>query len=126
MFGRQERLAILLLLLVSGGVIAAHLILDYIGKRPFAVPYSDNTADGELVIVSGSVDRISVTRNGGHLILDLENRTIFIPNQITAGLALSRGTNITVIGTVQTFQGKKEIAVTAASDITINRNSDAV
>ncbi len=121
MFGRQERLALLLLLVVSCTVITSHLILDHLGKRPFAIPYTDNSDDGELVILSGSVDALSVTQTGGHLILDLDNRTIFIPNQIASGLALSKGTNITVIGTVQTFRGKKEIAVQTASDITINK-----
>jgi hypothetical protein len=123
MFGRQERLALFLLAIVACTVIASYLVLDHLGKRPFAAPYSDDSDDGDLVIVSGSVDRISLTQNGGHLLIELDNHPIFIPNQIAAGLSLSKGTKVTVIGTVQTFRGKKEITVQSASDITINEET---
>ena len=53
MFGRQERMAILLLLGVAVSVIAAHLILISLGKQPFAHPFTNSSADGELVIAEG-------------------------------------------------------------------------
>ena len=49
MLGRQERNAILLLIGVAVIVIAAHLILTSVGKQPFARPFTNTTADGELV-----------------------------------------------------------------------------
>jgi DNA/RNA endonuclease YhcR with UshA esterase domain len=118
MFGRQERLAIILLLTVALVVIASYLALDYLGKRPFATPYSDKAGDGDLVIKTGTIDSLSVTRTGGHLILTIDNLTIFVPNGIAYNLTVQKGTNVSVIGMVQTYAGKKEIVVQSASDIT--------
>jgi hypothetical protein len=67
MFERQERMAILLLLGVACTVITAHLFLGTLGKQPFARPFTNNSADGELVIVNGTIDQITITKNGGHM-----------------------------------------------------------
>jgi hypothetical protein len=67
MFGRQERVAILLLLSVAVVVISAHLALGTLGKQPFAHTFAENSADGELVSASGIVEQISYTKNGGHM-----------------------------------------------------------
>ncbi len=79
MFERQERVAILLLLGVACAVITAHLILGTLGKQPFARPFTNNSADGELVIVGGTIDQITITKNGGHMNVYLANITIFVP-----------------------------------------------
>lgn len=121
MFGRQERLAILILVMVTFAVITAHLVLEHTGKRPFAVPYVEDTEDGDLVLVSGTIETLSLTKTGGHLLIEVDNLTIFIPNQIASDQQLFRGANITVIGIVQTYRGKKEISVQSASDILINK-----
>jgi len=117
MLGRQERLAIILLLVVSGMVIAAHLVLDQAGKRPFATNFSEQSNDGDLVMISGTIDTVTLTRTGGHCILAVDNLSVFVPGQIAAGRTFVKGMNITAIGTVQTYQGKKELAVQSASDI---------
>jgi len=117
MLGRQERLAIGLLFTVLAIVIAAHLILDQIGKRPFASPYSERSEDGALVILSGTLDDVSVTRTGGHLLLLVNTTTVFIQNAAAANRSFQKGINITVIGIVQTYQGKREVAVQSATDI---------
>lgn len=117
MFGRQERYAIILLLTVLAIVIAAHLILDTIGKRPFASPYSDRSDEGALVILSGTIDDITVTRTGGHLLLQVNETTVFVQNAAAADRSFQKGSTITVIGIVQTYEGKREIAVQSASDI---------
>ncbi len=119
MLGRQERLAIFLLLLVTGIVIAAHLVLDHIGKRPFATNFSEQSENGDLVIVSGMINKVTVTKAGGHCILVIDNLSVFIPNQVAADQPFSPGTNVTVVGVVQTYQGEKEVIVQSASDITV-------
>ena len=119
MLGRQERLAIFLLLGVAVTVIVAHLALDQIGKRAFATNFSEQSQEGDLVIVSGTIDTVTLTRTGGHCILVVNNLSVFIPNQIAAGQSFPHGTKITVIGTVQTYQGKKELMVQSASDIVV-------
>jgi hypothetical protein len=117
MFGRQERLAFLLLISVAIVVVAAHLVLDTLGKRPFAVPFTDASGDGELVYLTGMIDHLVMTKSGGHLLMQVNNTSVFIPNPVAQTLALRNGENISVTGIVQTYLGKKEVIVQAASDI---------
>jgi hypothetical protein len=119
MLGRQERIAFLLLIAVALAVIASHLILDTLGKRQFAAPFTDTSGDGELVYFSGTIDRISLTKTGGHLIIDVNNISVFVQNQVASNLTLCKGENITIIGMVQTYRGNKEIIIQSASDISI-------
>jgi hypothetical protein len=117
MFEHQERTAILLLVAVAVCVIAAHLVLGAIGKHPFASDFSGSSPDGELVCVQGTIDQVTVTKNGGHILLKIDNVTVFVPAQVSGKTSYTKGQNITVYGTVQTYQGAKEIVVGAAEDI---------
>jgi DNA/RNA endonuclease YhcR with UshA esterase domain len=119
MFERQERVAILLLLGVACTVITAHLFLGTLGKQPFARSFTNNSADGELVIVGGTIDQITITKNGGHMNVYLANITIFVPAQFAQELTLQKGDAISVYGVVQTYRGKKEIIISSGKDITI-------
>jgi hypothetical protein len=119
MFERQERGAVLLLLGVACFVITAHLALGALGKQPFARPFTNNSADGELVITGGTINQISITQNGGHMNVYLANSTIFIPAQIAQELTLRKGDSISVYGVVQTYRGKKEIVVSSGKDISV-------
>ena len=119
MLGRQERIAIALLLSVAAIVIVSHLVLDTVGKRPFAVPYSEQSVNGDLVSLSGHVETVILTKNGGNCILVIDNVSVYIPNSVAAGGTFFKGMNITVIGIVQTYEGKREIAIRSASDIVI-------
>lgn len=117
MFERQERLAILLLIGVAIAVIAAHLILASFGKQPFSKPFTNNSADGELVYVEGTIDQVALTKTGGHITLQINNLTIFIPAQVARDLTMKKGAIISVYGIVETYRGKKEIMVSSAEDI---------
>ena len=117
MFQRQERLAILLLIGVAVAVIAAHLILGSFGKQPFSKPFTNNSADGELVYVEGTVDQVALTKTGGHMNLQINGLTIFIPAQAARDLTVKKGANISVYGIVETYRGKKEIMVRMPEDI---------
>jgi DNA/RNA endonuclease YhcR with UshA esterase domain len=101
-------------------VVAAHLILENTGKRSFASPFSEISHDGDLVSLSGLVDHIVITKNGGHLIIQINNVSVFIPGQIASNMTLYNGENISVVGVVQTYQGKKEVVVQSGSDISSN------
>ena len=120
MFERQERIAILLLVGVACAVIMAHLVLGTLGKQPFARPFTNTSADGELVIMSGTIDHITITKNGGHMNVYLSNVTIFIPAQIAQELTLSKGDSISVYGVVQTYRGEKEIIIRSGKDISVS------
>jgi DNA/RNA endonuclease YhcR with UshA esterase domain len=119
MFERQERIAILLLLGVACAVITAHLVLGTLGKQPFARPFTNNSADGELVIVNGTIDQITITKNGGHMNVYLANITIFVPVQIAQDLTLKKGDSISAYGVVQTYRGGKEIIISSGKDISV-------
>ena len=119
MLMRQERVALLLLAGVAVTVLAAHLVLSTVGQQPFAHPFTNTSADGELVIVEGTVDRADVLANGGHLILQVNNLSVFIPSQAAQNLTLHEGDTISAYGTVQTYRGKKEIVVNSRDDIRV-------
>lgn len=117
MFERQERVAVLMLIGVAVAVIAAHLILASLGKQPFSKPFAYNTEDGELVHVEGTLEQVALTQTGGHMILQINNLTIFVPAQEARDLSVKKGQNISVYGIVETYRGKKEIMVNSVNDI---------
>ncbi|MGD0081050.1 MAG: hypothetical protein ABSB80_10455 [Methanoregula sp.] len=119
MFVRQERVAALLLVGVAVVVIGAHLVLDSVGKQPFARTFTNASADGELVMVEGTVSQATLTRSGGHMVLSLDEVSVFVPAQAAEGLTVHKGDRISVYGTVQMYQGKKEILVSSGRDIRI-------
>jgi len=102
-FERQERLAFLILVGVVILVVAAHLILENAGKHSFASPFSDMSHDGDLVYLSGMIDHLVITKNGGHFIFQINNVSVFIPGQIASDMTLQNGGNISVVGVVQTY-----------------------
>jgi DNA/RNA endonuclease YhcR with UshA esterase domain len=117
MFERQERVAFLLLIGVAVAVIAAHMILGSFGKQPFSKPFTNNSADGELVHIEGTIDQVALTKTGGHMTLEINNITIFVPAQAARDLKVTKGANISAYGIVETYRGKKEIMVNSADDI---------
>ena len=119
MFERQERRAILLLIGVAIAVIVAHVVLTSLGKQPFARPFTNSSADGELVFVEGPVDQITLTKSGGHMTVSVNNLSIFLPSQVVQALSFQKGDIISVYGIVQTYDGKKEIVVSSAEDIRV-------
>jgi DNA/RNA endonuclease YhcR with UshA esterase domain len=119
MFERQERVAVFLLLCVIIAVITAHLFLGTLGKQSFAHPFTNTTADGELVSARGTIDQVAYTQTGGHLNLYVNNITIFVPAQVAQELTLRKGDSISLYGVVQTYRGKKEIVVSSQKDITL-------
>ena len=119
MLGRQERIAFVLLLGVVILVLAAHLILGALGKQPFARPFTNTSADGELVFVAGTIDQLVITKNGGHMNIYIDTITVFVPAQIAQELTLQKGDVISVYGVVQTYNGKKEIVLGSVKDISV-------
>ncbi|PKG31953.1 MAG: hypothetical protein CW742_10680 [Methanoregula sp.] len=119
MFMRQERIALLLLVGVAVIVITANCALTIIGKEPFARPFSVNSQDGDLVLIEGTVSRVNVIENGGHLSLLVANTTIFIPAPAAQGRVIHRNDTVRAFGIVETYRGKKEIVVNNADDLRI-------
>jgi DNA/RNA endonuclease YhcR with UshA esterase domain len=119
MFMRQERIALILLVGVAVIVITANCALTIIGKEPFARPFSVNSPDGELVVIEGTVSRVNIIENGGHLSLLVANTTIFIPAPVAQGRVIHRNDTVRAFGIMETYRGKKEIVVSNADDLRI-------
>jgi len=117
MFERQERVAFLLLVAVAIMVTGSHIVLAGLGKQPFAQPFTNSSSDGELVFVEGQIEQITLTKSGGHMIVSVNNLSIFLPVQVVHEVSLQKGDRISVYGIVQTYRGKKEIVVSAAEDV---------
>lgn len=115
----QERTAFLLLVAVCLVVAGAHLVLTGIGKAAFASPYSPESREGSLVSLEGTVDRVTVTQSGGHLMLRVDGIPIFIPATARGELTILEGDRVAVLGTVQTYMGEKEIVVQGRDDIRV-------
>ena len=119
MLMRQERVVLLLLLGVAGIVILAHGSLTLMGNAAFARPFTNESPDGERVVLNGTIEQVSFTQSGGHVILLLDNRTVFIPAPAARGQAFMKGQNLTVYGVVEVYRGEKEIVVNSPDDIRI-------
>lgn len=119
MFMRQERIALLLLAGVAAVVITANSALTLIGKEPFARPFSADSPDGELVVIEGTVTRVNLIENGGHLSLLVANTTLFIPEPAARGLVIRRNDTVRAFGIVETYRGKKEIVISNSGDLRI-------
>ena len=119
MFERQERLAILLLVGVAIAVVSAHLVLTCLGKQPFARPFSESSADGELVHTTGQIDQITITKEGDYALIRMNTTTLFTQSQYVRTLGLQKGDRVSVYGIVQTYRGKKELVVNAAEDFVL-------
>jgi hypothetical protein len=115
----QERTALLLLVAVCLIVAGAHLVLTGMGKAAFASPFSPESPDGALVSLQGTVERVTVTETGGHMILRVDGIPVFVPASARGELILLEGDRVAVLGTVQTYRGEKEIVVQGRDDIRV-------
>lgn len=107
----QERLTLLLLLGVIGAVMGIHLLITALGPGYFAHPFSSEAHDGDLVSLQGPVGPVTRTATGGHLLFPVDGITVFVPAETAAGIQVQQGEEVLVFGTVQVYQGKKEVMV---------------
>jgi len=119
MLVRQEKIALILLFLVSLVLIASFIVLDNLGRATFATDYCPDSPEGTLVVHRGIVDHMDTTRTGGHLILDVSGVAVFIPERAAREVVIGPGDSITLYGIVQMYRGEKEIVVEYPDDISI-------
>jgi hypothetical protein len=113
-----ERKALGILLGVVVIVLTAHLILDSTGKAAFAGPYTQQAAEGDLVMLEGAVDDRIFTKTGGHVILSIRGIPVFVPASAIPPAIPEVGDCIRVIGVVQQYQGTREIVLQDPRDVT--------
>jgi hypothetical protein len=114
---QQERTALGLLIIVLAILSTGHLILTAVGNAPFATPFSENSREGDLVVVTGLVEGITPTSTGGHLLVSVNRTRVFIPSPASREVSLQVNETVRIYGIVQVYQGKKEIAVRDAGDV---------
>ena len=117
MLTRQERTAGVILAIVVLIVFAGFVILESAGNSFFAVPYSPDTPDGTLVVLQGSVEKVTSTRSGGELILRVNGTQVFVPAGAVPETPLKSGDTLVVYGVVQTYKGEKEVMARSRGDI---------
>lgn len=119
MFVSQERLTMLLLLGVIGVVVSIHLLITALGTGYFAHPFSSEAHEGDLVSLQGTVGSVVWTGTGGHLLLSVDGTTVFVPAQVAQAIQVQKGEVIQIIGIVQVYQGKREVAVSGPEQIRV-------
>jgi hypothetical protein len=120
---RQEKVALLLLVMVTTTVVCGYIVLEAIGNEAFATPYSNSAADGTPVRLDGLVHSVTVSKTGGHLIMEVSGVTVFVPGQVAGQVSVRKDDRVSITGIVQTYQGKKEILVNDPGDIVLSRTA---
>jgi len=115
---RQEKIALVLILVVIAAVAIATFALESAGKGAFAQQMGPDSREGDLVLLEGSVEEAKMTATGGHQILRVEGVRVFVPSSAVRSGWPGVGDEIRVYGTVQTYRGEREVLVHSAGDIT--------
>lgn len=117
-FGREEKMAILLLLTVVVISCIICFVLEDIGKYSFASPYGPSSEPGDLVFYEGIVDEIIYTNTGGHIIVKSEDTIIFIRKGAMNEINPKPGMQIQATGTIEIYKEEEEILVEGPGDVT--------
>ncbi|ACL17868.1 nucleic acid-binding protein [Methanosphaerula palustris] len=119
MFVSQERLTLLLLLGVIGAVVGINLLITALGPGYFAHPFSSEAHEGDQVSLQGTVSSVAWTGTGSNLLLTVNGTTVFVPAETAVAIQVQKGEEVRIIGTVQVYQGKKEVMVEDSEGIRI-------
>jgi hypothetical protein len=117
MLVRQERIAIVLLCVVSVSVLAASAILAGMDTADMASEYTPLSDEGSLVHLQGQVQAIHTTKTGGHLAASVNGTAVFIPADVAGTVTLHTGDLVSLYGIVETYRGEKEVVVNSPGDI---------
>lgn len=121
MFEKQERIAILILLVVLAICAAGTVMLEGMGKEPFATRYTQQTSEGSLVTWQGIVQQVTPVSSGAR-ILTVSGVPVFL-SSAAGGVQVQAGDQVVVYGKVQVFKGKREILVSDQADIEVTAGS---
>lgn len=116
MLASPEIKSIIILFGISALLMGLHLALSAAGSAAFAAPWTPDAGDGSFVLLTGTVEDVRELA-GGHILAEVNGTRVFLPATAAKGVVLTKGERVQVAGTVQTYQGKKEVVVRAAADI---------
>ncbi len=123
MLGRQERIVLIVLCMVTAIVFISSFALEITGRDSFAEPYREDSPAGSLVSLSGTVEQVSRTESGGHLILIVNRTQVFVPAGSVPVTGIAQGDSLHLLGVVQIYRGEREITVNRPADIRIQPGS---
>jgi DNA/RNA endonuclease YhcR with UshA esterase domain len=129
---KEEKVTVLLLFMTLTSLMTAYLCFGSDltlgqGTGKEVRQYTRESAEGEKVFLEAEVLSKRFTYTGGHLLLqidcDSEVLSVFIPK--TAGadalnLSILEGDFISLTGTVEEYEGKREIKVDKKENIHLN------
>ena len=124
MLQKEEKITIILMLMALLVLIIAYFgfILDSVKTSQ----YSEESIPGDRVVIQGEVVRKRMTLTGDHLILTVDNEGSSVKVFIHCNSGAEKVNNIIdiadtveVTGTVEAYQGEKEIVVKQADDVNI-------
>lgn len=124
MFLREERIAILILLCTTAVILSVYTAIELQGREVYATEFDLAAPDGTLVRLNGVADKVVITREGGHLIMNVNSVRVFVPASAAPEEDIRQGDRVSLYGVVQTYQGQKEVMVSSARDIMILPQSD--
>jgi len=116
---RQERIALILLCIVAGGLIIVSAVLAGVDNATLATEYTADARDGIFVHLNGVAGEVRTTQTGGHIIASVNGTKVFIPSDTARDVALKPGDQVSLYGIVQTYRGEREIVVNSHTDITV-------
>ena len=119
MFLREERIAILILLCTTAVILFVYATIELQGRQIYATEFDLTAPDGTLVRLSGVAERVVTTREGGHIIMNVNSVRVFVPASAAPREDIRQGDLVSLYGVVQTYQGQKEIVISSARDILI-------
>jgi hypothetical protein len=118
MLESPEIKSIIILFSISVLLLGLHLALSAAGSAAFAAPWTPEAEDGSFVLLTGTVGDVREL-SGGHVLAEVNGTRVFLPATAAKGVVLAKGDRVRVAGTVQTYQGKKEVVVRAAADVVL-------
>ncbi|MDD1717973.1 MAG: hypothetical protein LUO88_02745, partial [Methanoregulaceae archaeon] len=89
----------------------------------FAGPYREDSPIGSLVRLAGTVEEVTRTENGGHLILLVNRTRVFVPASSIPEAGIAKGDSLIILGVVQNYRGDREVTVGQPEDIWIQPGS---
>jgi tRNA(Ile2) C34 agmatinyltransferase TiaS len=125
----QERIGLLIL----GGVICACILSGILlddHRDLLFTPYQHTLPDGTAIVITATVDTISKTATGEHLVISLKDEfensiplQIFIPNSVARQVNISSGDHVTAYGSLTTYRNQREIVISSVRDLSIAHNA---
>ena len=129
MLVRQERIGLLVLAGVISACIISGIFLDD-HRDLFYTPYQHTLPDGTAIAITATVDTVSKTATGEHLIVTLKDEhqnsiplQLFISNSVAHQISINSFDRITAYGSLTTYRNQREIIISSVRNLSITHGT---